>query len=379
MSCPAGRRARSSARHRRTGSVDPRVEQGLDGCRVAGGHRSQAAVHQIFERQHRRRHAPPHVAARPPASRQRGPKSAPKVCASVPMSSFSRSASERRSTATGTSCSPTTTIRPPGRTRSTAWRTMSGTPVHSKTTVGEAPASRSANALSGCAATAALGAQGLRNRQAVGVQVDAGHGGAAPRRGVHHEGADAAGAHHDGVLAGTEPTPAHGVHGDRHRLSHRRHVRSERPLRQVDAGRGGHGGELRQGAVALQAHGPVMLAEVGAPPRRTPRRSPQETPAPQATGSPSANPSTPRPVPATTPGELVARHHRSAVARHRIGAMDREHLRPGGVLGGVGPADPHARHPNQEFTVTRLGPGEVLEADVPPGRGRRLPSRATPV
>ena len=81
------------------------------------------------------------------------PKSASKVCASVPISSFSRSASERRSTATGASCSPTTTTRPPGRTRSVASCTRAGTPVHSKTTVGAAPASRSTSGVRRCAAT----------------------------------------------------------------------------------------------------------------------------------------------------------------------------------------------------------------------------------
>ncbi len=203
------------------------------------------------------------------------------------------------------------------------------------------------------------------HRQAVAVEIDGGHVGAVARQRVHEEGPDAPGTDHDGVFVGRRPAAAHRVHGDRHRLRHRRHVAGQMALGEADTGARRNGGELGECAVAVEADREVAVTQVGAPGSAVAAHAARHAgtrghevalgePADVASGGDDGA------------GELVAGNHRSAMSGDGVGVIDREHRRAMGELGGVGAADPDGGDLEQQLVVRRHRHGHVLDADVEP-------------
>ena len=184
-------------------------------------------------------------------------------------------------------------------------------------------------------------------------------------RRVDEKGAHPTHSEHHHRVTGTRLSLAEGVEGDRHGLHQSGPIIVETQIANVQADTRRHRNVLGQGAVPLQAHREVPLAEVGDHrPARPARSARHSRPAGhQRAVRERLHPWTAVHHPAA---ELVTGNHRAAVTGPVVALRHREHHRSVFPFGGVGAADPGGVDLYQQLSGPRLGYLDLLDPDVAP-------------
>ncbi len=247
---------------------------------------------------------------------------------------------------------PTGTSTAPGSAAATTSSHPAREPLTSKSTSASRPDAAS-SAATDCSPREErpLGTEIAREREPRLRSVDGEHARTDGRGGVREEGADPADAQHDGILARRQTAPRDSVHRDGHGLREGEGVGTQAPRRDVEQGRGGHAGELREPSVDLQPRRPVAPAQVGAAGPARLARAARDPRAAHDLG---------------TEGQIDAVAHRLDRAGELVAEHDRQvrEDRAAGVFRGIRSAHSASAHTNERLTGPGGRHGPALDAQV---------------